>query len=194
VADPYCWPGTDCLRNTLGIHDVDELERAEKLLVALRSAALDRNPLPGRYDSAHLRRFHRELFGDVYDWAGELRTVDIHKAGTWFCRARHLASALAKLLDELSGNLYLTGLSADTFVAEFATVYGELNVLHPFREGNGRTQRAFLRQLAAAAGWRVAWEMMDPAANNRACAEYWHTTEPRVLVELLTPVVFHLGG
>ena len=194
VTDPYYWSGTECLRNRLDIRDAGELERAEQEIVGLRSAELIARHLPGAYDTEHLQHFHRILFGDIYDWAGTLRTVRIHKGGTAFCFPQFLSGNLSALFSGLAVDRYLLGLTHHSFMAKFAALYGELNALHPFREGNGRTQRAFLRQLAAAAGWQVRWEMLTKQENDDACASYFQSMEAKVLVDLMAPAVSALGG
>jgi cell filamentation protein len=189
VEDPYCWPGTTCLRNLLGIRDADELGAAEHEIVALRRAGLTVRSLPGAFDTRHLLSFHRALFGEIYDWAGTIRTVKITKDRTTFCLPQFLKPQLAELFAGLAADGYLVGLARGPFLEKFATLYGELNALHPFREGNGRTQQVFLRQLAAAARWQVRWEKLDKHDNDDACAAYFHTLEVKILVDLLAPAV-----
>ena len=76
-SDHYCIPGSACLRNKLGIIDAGSLRAAESRVVSAREVEILRNTLPGEYNLEHLKRFHGKLFGDVYDWAGETRTVNI---------------------------------------------------------------------------------------------------------------------
>lgn len=101
-ADPYVYAGTNCLRNRLGITEAVELERAEAARTSVTLTLLARNPLPGNYDLAHLRAFHRRIFGDIYEWAGELRTVVIAKDDSLFALPQHLDSYLEGLFDELA--------------------------------------------------------------------------------------------
>ena len=90
MRDPYLDPTSGVLRNKLGLTDAAELQQAETRLSMLRDVQLAQQTLPGRYDLEHLRRMHRRLFGDVYPWAGKVRTVDIIKGGTRFCAAVHI--------------------------------------------------------------------------------------------------------
>jgi cell filamentation protein len=90
IEDPYLDPGSDCLRNRLGIRNADELKRAEGERTAVTLALLDRDPIPGNYDLPHLQAFHRRLFGDIYDWAGTLRTVTIAKEHSVFALPEHI--------------------------------------------------------------------------------------------------------
>lgn len=168
--DSYSDPWTGVLHNKLRIAGPDELARAEFTLVSMRDAQIGRTVLPGAYDLAHLQRFHRHLFQDVYLWAGKLRTVNIEKPGATFCLAPHIASYAASDVFPLIAKYdYLRTADRDLFLDRLAETLGEVNALHPFREGNGRTQRAFFRQLSAAAGWRLDWSTLDPTANIAAC-------------------------
>jgi cell filamentation protein len=163
VTDPYSEPN-GVLRNSLGITDAAELSRAETDIAAVELAILDAEPLPGSYDLAHLQAFHRQIFGSVYPWAGELRTVDISKA-TSFCPSIHIASFAEDVFAKLANNDHLQGLDRPEFIRALADLYGDVNAIHPFREGNGRTQRAFLAQLAREAGYTVSWQDMDQEEN-----------------------------
>lgn len=189
MTDPYCWPGSACLRNLLGIRTEERLRRSEALIVAAREVQLMDTTLPGQYDLEHLKNFHLRLFGDVYDWAGTPRTVDIDK-GVPFCHWRYLEDQASARLRELrEKDALLVGFNRSHFVGRFAYHYGEINALHPFREGNGRTQRAFLRQLAAAAGWRVDWSLTTKDENDAACRENLTTGRVDRLVALVDAVV-----
>jgi cell filamentation protein len=84
---------------------------------------------------------------------------------------------------------WLIGLKFEPFVERLAHYYGELNAAHPFREGNGRTQRAFLRQLSAAAGYRLEWSQLDPGGNTNACELNLLRADAGPLVEVLRSVV-----
>jgi len=167
--DPYLDLDTGVLRNRLGISNPAELTRAEADLTASRLYDLQRARLAGDYDLDHLRFFHRVIFGDVYDWAGELRTVSIGRGGL-FCLPEDLLSSGSEVFGHLAQAQYLRGLDRETFVDRLADLLADVNFLHPFREGNGRTQRAFLAQLARDAGHRIRWALMDPTTNGAASA------------------------
>jgi cell filamentation protein len=167
AADPYAWPGTDCLRNRAGLHDPAALAVLEARVVAIRDTELRVTPLPGVYDLAHLRRFHHALFSDIYDWAGELRTVNIDK-GVLFCTWDNVEPYASEVLQGLRDEHLLIGLNRDPFLDRLTHYLAEVNAVHPFREGNGRTQRAFFRQLAAAAGWHIDWAGLDRETNIEA--------------------------
>jgi len=189
--DPYSWPGSDCLRNKFGITDAGKLHVLEARIVSARDVELGVNSLPGEYNLEHLMQFHRALFGDVYEWAGELRTVNIHKAGSMFAAHQFLSDEMTILLRRLAQDNWLRGLRRRAFIEKLAYYYGETNARHPFREGNGRTQRTFLRQMSASAGWRLDWSELRQDDNNRACTINLSTARTDVLVDVLEPVVSH---
>ena len=148
----YKYSNSDVLKNKLDIRDRDELNRVEALLVANR---IEEGVPTGGFDLAHLQSIHQHLFQDVYEWAGELRQVDFHKGGNWFHPHDRLEMGMADVHSRLSGQNYLSGLSPDDFSREAAEYIGDVNRLHPFREGNGRTQMQYLKQLGAQAGHNV---------------------------------------
>jgi cell filamentation protein len=162
-SDPYLDPETGILINRLGISDESTLEQIEAALVATRSYELSQTPLKGRFDLAHLQAIHKHLFGDLYDWAGQLRTIDISKGGNRFANHMQIESAAAPIFQQLAKENYLAGLRVEVFSHRAAYYLGELNALHPFREGNGRAQREFISHLAHTNGYYVAWENMAPA-------------------------------
>lgn len=142
------------LENKLGITDSQELARAEeriskqKALALFESGALDQMA-PGT--SAALAQIHRALFVDIYDFAGDLRTVNIAKGHFRFASALYLEAAVAEI-ERMPQNNF------DEIVAK----YVEMNVAHPFREGNGRSMRIWLDQmLKAALGKVVDWSLVD---------------------------------
>ncbi|HEY4418394.1 MAG TPA: Fic family protein, partial [Pseudonocardia sp.] len=181
--------------NRLGISDRAELARAEADLTASRLYDLQRTRLTGDYDLDHLRSFHRAIFADVYEWAGELRTVSIGRGGL-FCLPGDLLSSGSEVFGRLAHAHYLRGLDRETFVDRLADLLADVNFLHPFREGNGRTQRAFLAQLARDAGHRIRWALMDPGVNISAsrAALRGDNTQLRALLERLVVGVDDSGG
>lgn len=166
--DPYLDPDTGLLRNRLGITDPATLSTAEADLTALALTDLDREPLALNYDLEHLRAFHRAIFGDIYPWAGEVRTVSIGKAGQMFCPPELIEQRAGQVFLALSARDHLRGLRRAAFLDGLTELLAALNFLHPFREGNGRTQRAFVAQLASAAGYELTWAALDADGNVRA--------------------------
>jgi cell filamentation protein len=149
AGDPYVYPGTSILRNKLDITDPAFLDKQERALVALR---IRRNIPRGSFDLPHLRAIHRHLFQDVYDWAGELRTVEISKGRQQFQFRQYIRTGMADVHRRLVRSLFLSGLEAAEFAAQAAVIVGDINYVHPFREGNGRAQLQYLKQLAEQAG------------------------------------------
>lgn len=172
--DPYVDSATGILRNRVGATDRETLERIEATVVAGRTAALTTRPVRGAFDLEHLQRIHRRLFGDVYDWAGTLRTVGISKGTSMFARPEFIESEGANIFGRLAREQHLRGRDPDAFGARAAEYLGDVNALHPFREGNGRTQRAFFGQLAQQAGYHIGWEGVTREAMTAASIAVMH--------------------
>src|SRR5712691_4616313 len=147
-SDPYTYPGSDVLRNIPDIRDPQRLADFEANATVARLVELDAAHLTGRFDNAHLQAIHKYIFQDVYEWAGQFRTVNISKGGHLFGLAAYLEPALHQILEKLATEHYLIDLDAAAFASRAAWYLGELNAAHPFREGNGRTQREFIREVA----------------------------------------------
>ncbi|MEW2303912.1 Fic family protein [Streptomyces sp. NPDC006655] len=185
--DPYAM-SNGVLRNKLGITDHQLLAAAEADITRARLVLLAERPLPGGYDLRHLQAFHAAVFGDIYAWAGELRTVNIAKR-TPFCPARNLVTYADEVFGRLASSGHLRGLPRHEFVIRLAELYGDMNVLHPFREGNGRAQRVFLAQLSADAGYELNWAGLDPQRNEDASVKSFlgdYSLLEQVLDELVT--------
>lgn len=182
--DPYCYPGTDVLRNKLDLRDAEALEAFETEITAARAA----EALPGgRLSVTHYRAIHRHLFQDVYAWAGQLRTVRIAKGGNAFCFPEYIAPEMDKLFAKLRNDRWLRGLDIDRFAEGAANFLAILNHIHPFREGNGRTQLSFLAILADQAGHELDFDRLDPDETlNAMIASYHDKTGPlRDLIALM---------
>ncbi len=192
MSDPYLIPGTDCLENKLGITDRAVLHEVEGRIVSIRDVELARETLPGEYNLAHLQAFHHALFRDVYPWAGRLRTVNIAKGNAPFALAQFVQDETSAVLARLAQDGWLRGVERERFVELLAHYYGELNARHPFRDGNGRTQRAFLRQLSAAAGWRLDWSALDEDGNIAASRRTLVLADFDLMREVLDPVVVRI--
>jgi cell filamentation protein len=167
--DRYTDPVTGVLLNRLGLSSAGELEAAEREITHAALILLRESPVQPGYDLAHLRAIHQRIFGGIYEWAGEIRTVSIAK-GSLFCLPRYIETSAADIFRALRSEDFLQGLDRETFVARLAHYLGEVNAVHPFREGNGRSQRAFFEQLAHDAGFTLAWQHLDAARNVEACA------------------------
>ena len=157
--DPYVYPGTHVLRNRFDIRNAEALAHAERLLVAQRIK--EGAPL-GHFDLPHLQAIHHHLFQDVYDWAGEPRTIEIAKGSSHFLPASRIEMGVADVHRQLSAAGFHQGLGRARFAEAAAHTIGDLNYVHPFREGNGRTQLEYLRQLGAQAGHTLDLSRLRP--------------------------------
>lgn len=145
--DEYCYPGTNVLKNKLNIRDIDTLNCAERDFSSVRQAELANKGVTGDFSFVHLCSIHKQLFQDVYTWAGKMRTVDISK-GTVFCFVQFIEEQFEELYRELKKEKYLSDISDKKQMSVRLAYYlAELNMIHPFREGNGRTQRVYIEQL-----------------------------------------------
>jgi cell filamentation protein len=157
--DIYCYPGTTVLKNKLDLKDPVQLGEFEAEITDQRAS----EPLPvGALDVAHYKAVHHHLFQDVYDWAGQTRRVRISKSGNPFCYPEFIDEQMNALFVWLSARDFLCGLDKTAFAKEAAHFRAELNAIHPFREGNGRTQLSFLALLAEEAGHPLDMDRLDP--------------------------------
>ena len=161
--DVYCIPGTAVLKNKAGITDQEQLDEYEGDFTAIRLLELTQNPVEGSFDLAHLYKIHQYLFQDVYEWAGEVRTVDIIRGDSRFCNVRQIQSYSTTVFSALAAEKYLLNLEATVFAKRLAYYLSEINAVHPFREGNGRVQRLFISQLAEHAGYSLDYSALEQA-------------------------------
>lgn len=169
--DPYLDPRTGLLRNKVGAQTKSALADAEGALVFARLMQLMDRPVTPSSDLAELRAIHRHLFQDVYDWAGSLRTVDIRKnteGAQFFLPVSMIDRAAAFAAGQLREDNLLRGMKRDQFIERLAYHYDAFNYIHPFREGNGRTQRVFWNRVASTAGWQLDWRAVRGASNDHA--------------------------
>ena len=160
-SDPYVYPGTTVLKNIPGIRNQEILDRIEADRVGQRSLELIERPLSGLFDIEHLQGIHRYLFQDVYEWAGDFRTVDIAKGNSYFAHVPYIESTLKGVFGELSEERHLRGLNQERFASRLAQILGTLNAVHAFREGNGRAQREFVRVLAYKNSYWIDWSKVS---------------------------------
>ncbi|ENJ4449980.1 putative adenosine monophosphate-protein transferase Fic, partial [Salmonella enterica] len=121
-----------------------------------RAATIELGPLVRGLP--HLCAIHRQLYQDIFDWAGQLREVDIYQGDTRFCHFAYIEKEGNALMQDLEEEGYLVGLAHEKFVERLAHYYCEINVLHPFRLGSGLAQRIFFEQLALHAGYALSWQ------------------------------------
>jgi fido (protein-threonine AMPylation protein) len=160
--DPYCYPGTETLKNLANIRDKAQLEQFETAAAMLATAR--QNALTGAFDLERLKATHKLLFGRVYEWAGKLRentgTMSKDRPAGYtvtYGRDEYVPGQIAILFAALKKENYLKGLQPEQFAQRLAHYYGELDTVHAFREGNSRTLRLFTSQLAHEAGHKLDW-------------------------------------
>ena len=156
----YCYPDSDVLINKLDFRNLDNLLLVERRFTMLRLLELMDNPIKGKFNLKHLQAIHAYIFQDIYDWAGKIRTVDIAK-GNMFCKVELIQEQADLLFGKLKKESYLEGLEEETFVKRLAYYFSEINALHPFREGNGRSQREFIRSLADHCGYVLLFDKVS---------------------------------
>ena len=158
-----CYPGTTCLVNKLGIQDEAVLAETEAAVVLGKASLLDQHPIPGSFDFDHYKRIHQFLFCDLYDWAGQIRTINISKKGTVFVSVDEIETCADVCFSRLA-SFSAEGLSHRELADEAADFYHTINMLHPFREGNGRAQRVFFTQWIRSLGYDLDLSSVDPDA------------------------------
>lgn len=156
-----CYEGTSVLINKFDIRDGKKLDRLEQgITSALITKAMLEIPFQN-VDFEFYKKLHRYVFGDLYDWAGEVRKVDISKKGTAFCPYLEIENEATRIFSKLRKSDYFVKLNHSSFVDEFTELYCDLNFLHPFREGNGRIQRLFLSMLVSNYGKQINFSKID---------------------------------
>ena len=165
----YCYKNSDILVNKFDIHDNKKLEEIERKIVLAKLYELRQNHQIGNFDVSHFVGIHRFLFEDIYPFAGLFRNENIAKGNFSFAEWEYIEDELKKLLENLKEENYLQNLDRDTFIKRLSYYMAELNVLHPFREGNGRTIREFIRQLAYKNGYILNLKNINPKEMLHAC-------------------------
>ena len=160
LTDDY-YDGTDCLINKFNIREEKQLAKLEASITLAKTVELERNPISGYFDFEHYKQIHKYLFEDLYDWAGVVRTVDISKKGTNFISADKIETVANACFQRLEDHNYFKNLGFDDFVENIVDFYCSTNMLHPFREGNGRTQRIFIAQLIRFCGYDINFSEID---------------------------------
>lgn len=156
----YCYDDVGVLKNLLNIKDQNELQKAEREITSLRIAQLMKFPPKGTFNFAFLQKIHKLLFSDIYEWAGKIRTVNISK-GNQFCRCEYIEAQMARIMKELAADKYLAGKNMNELAFALGYYLGEINAIHPFREGNGRTQRLFIQLLAQKNGYEIDYSKIS---------------------------------
>jgi len=184
--DPYLYPGTNVLKNLRNIRNPGILACFEAEATTRRIVELIHSPAQGQFDTTHLRAIHKRIFQDVYEWAGLFRTVNISKDGHLFGAAGFIEGALRDVFQKLFLESYLRELDRESFSDCAGFFLGEINAAHPFREGNGRAQREFIRELTLQAGFAIDWSRITSHQMITASRLSFQTGDSSGLTALIT--------
>ena len=155
-----CYEGTTCLINKFDIRDEEKLAEIEAQITFAKAVMLEDSPVEGNFDFDHFKKIHAFLLCDLYEWAGKIRTVDISKKRTKFLDAASIDDIATKCFSRVI-NGYFDNLSMNEFAKRIAEFYNDVNFIHPFREGNGRTQRIYFTQLIRHYGYDINFSDVD---------------------------------
>lgn len=161
TTDNDCYPNSTVLINKLGITDEQALKDNESFITSTVAAMLIRNPLKADFDFEDYKAIHYELFHELYEWAGTVRTISLSKTSTVFAAPDKIEDLGIKIFSRLKKMNYFVGLSKLDFVSEISDLYNSINMLHPFREGNGRTERVFFMQLIRNADYNIDYSKFN---------------------------------
>lgn len=157
----YFYPSTNVLQNKFEIHDEQTLEKFERQIVANKLLDLIKNPIVGDFNLSHLKKIHRALFGVIYPFAGQIRLEGISKGNTHFAQPNYIEAYANSIFNEMKSEKHLSNLPFEEFCIRSSYYMAELNIIHPFREGNGRTQREFFRLLSMKNGFNIEWNLIE---------------------------------
>ena len=157
----YCYPDSNVLKNKLNIRDNKLLKTAEEEITLIKQMELLKNPIKGNFSKAHLMNIHKFIFEDIYPFAGKIRREQISKADTMFYPPDLIDRELDKLFTKIKEKNMLKETDEEKVFDNLAYVMAELNIIHPFREGNGRSIREFIRLMAKRMGYNLNWGNVD---------------------------------
>lgn len=191
--DPYVIPGSGCLKNKLGVTDTAALNILERQITGPMLISIQRNPVIPTFDLQHLCNIHRRLFSRIYPFAGEIRHVEIAKGGRLFLPHGLIRVIARKVFFELEQENYLLGCDEKLLCERVGYYFAALNTIHPFREGNGRTQRILIDQLIAKNGYAIRWSAISGLSIAEAsAASLAGDKSGRALVNLVKNNIFKL--
>jgi len=157
----YCYPSSNVLKNKLNIRDNKLLKTAEEEITLIKQMELLKNPIKGNFSKSHLMNIHKFIFEDIYSFAGKIRREQISKADTLFYPPNLIDRELDKVFAKIKEKNMLKETGEDKVFDNLAYVMAELNIIHPFIEGNGRSIREFIRLMAKRMGYDLNWGNVD---------------------------------
>lgn len=161
VQSLYCYPDSDVLKNKLNIMDRNELKQAEEEITSLKQYMLMESPIKGKFTKTQLMNIHRFLFEDIYQFAGHIRREQISKGDTMFFPPHLINQELDKVFFKLHNDNMLYETDKKRQIERLSYIMSELNIIHPFREGNGRSIRELIRCMALHYGFTLDWSLVD---------------------------------
>ena len=161
VQSIYCYRDTDVLKNKMNIRDRDKLKQAEEEITALKQYMLLESPVKGKFTKTHLMNIHRFLFEDIYPFAGHIRREQISKGDTMFFPPNLVSQELDKVFSKLQSTHMMYETDRNRQIEYMSYIMSELNIIHPFREGNGRSIRELIRCMALHYGFSLDWSLID---------------------------------
>lgn len=195
--DPYLDEDTGILRNLLGAKTSQDLDHREAQIVYANEMILGYSHIMRSNNFDELSAIHKWLFGDIYDWAGKIRTVDIKKnseQAEFFLPKSKIVDASRYVFNELLSENALEGLSLNAFVKRLAYHYDQLNYIHPFREGNGRAQRIFWSRVVNSAGYEIDWSGTVGVENDEASRLAAEEMDRSALESMFKRIVYATGS
>ena len=156
INSKYTYKGTDILKNKLGIKDEKLLKEYETRIVAFKIATISTVILPMYYTPERLKFIHKYLFDDIFYFAGEYREENITKGNFRFSEFEYIEENIQRIFNNIKID-EMKKMSFNDFVKQISYIMTELNVLHPFREGNGRTIRELVREICFDCGYVIDW-------------------------------------
>lgn len=184
-SDPYLYPGTQILINNFNIKDAKKLAQVERAVSWEGRQSLEIDPINLPFTLEYLQAIHQRLFGKLYPWAGKLRTVNISKGGNSFLPADRFDTAGQALKETISqSGLLDKDLPEPDFIHHISDLLADLNYIHPFREGNGRSQRAFIDMVAKVSGRKITWRNISTHDYMLASIETFHSGNGKAFIPL----------
>ena len=156
-----CYEGTTCLINKFNITDEEKLTSLEADISLMKSAQLEKSDMKADFNEEDYKELHRYLLGDIYDWAGEYRSINMTKKGTKFAECDRIPELMNRCFARLKKLNYFLDTDFDEFIDELVDFYCTINHIHPFREGNGRVQRVFITQLVRYNGCDINFSQIN---------------------------------